>query len=41
MMGLFDQEKAVEKYGYDKMKEGKLKKAKETALNMKQGVCQI
>ncbi len=35
MMELFDQEKAVEKYGYDKMKEGELKKAKETTLNMK------
>ena len=35
MMGLFDQEKAVEQYGYDKMKEGELMKAKETARNMK------
>ena len=35
MMGLFDQEKAVEQYGYDKMKEGELMKAKETAQNMK------
>ena len=38
MMGLFDQEKAVEQYGYDKMKEGEtrgeIKKARETALNM-------
>ena len=46
MMGLFDQKKAVEQYGYEKMKEGEtrgeargaamgeMKKARETALNM-------
>ena len=36
MMALFDQKKAVEQYGLDKMKEGEMKKAKETALNMQQ-----
>ena len=44
MMALFDQKRAVEQYGYDKKKEGEtigeargeMKKARETALNMKQ-----
>lgn len=39
MMALFDQEKAVEQYGYEKMKEGEaqgeLKKARVAAINMK------
>ena len=47
MMALFDQQKAVEQFGYEKMKEGetkgrkegklegKLEQAKESAINMK------
>ncbi len=35
MMGLFDQEKAVEQFGNEKKEEGKLESKKEAAINMK------
>lgn len=35
MMGLFDQEKAVEQFGNEKKEEGKLEGKKEAAINMK------
>ena len=35
MMGLFDQEKAIEQFGNEKKEEGKLEEKMETAINMK------
>ncbi len=35
MMALFDQEKATEQFGYEKMQEGDLKRARKTASNMR------
>ena len=35
MMGLFDQEKAIEQFGNEKKAEGKLEEKMETAINMK------
>ncbi len=35
MMGLFDQEKAIEQFGNEKKAEGKLEGKMETAINMK------
>lgn len=34
MMALFDQEKAVEQYGYEREQEGGLEMARKTASNM-------
>lgn len=34
MMALFDQEKAMEQFGYEKMQEGRINQAKKTASNM-------
>ena len=34
MMSLFDQEKAVEQFGYEKRQEGRIRQAKKTAVNM-------
>ena len=39
MMALFDQEKAVEQFGYEKMQEGRIRQAKKTAVNMRKRGC--